>query len=376
MTLKPGISFNFLSVSTPLILGIISSNNIISYFSPFWIFSKAAKPLSTLSVSIPYESSNLSATFKLILLSSTSNTFLLWVITFSPNSSVSSNLIVGLFTTLWSILIVNLEPLPKTLCTTIFPFISSTNFLVIAKPNPVPSIVTFSSKSSRSNLLNNLSIFSFFIPIPVSSTDIINLQTLFLITPLILNSIHPSLVYLIALVKIFTQICLIRLTSPYKTLGIDGSKLVLNSIGLSPSLPIDKATNSSHIFEKTYSVFTISNLFASILEISKIPLTISSKLSEAITISLTSSLAESGTVSSSSNRLLNPTIAFKGVLISWDILDKKSVLASLAFSAVSLAIFSCSITLTSGFSIVIDIITTTIDKQKLINKIDGKSIWT
>ena len=154
------------------------------------------------------------------------------------------------------------------------------------------------------------------IPIPVSSTDIINLQTLFLITPLILNSIHPSLVYLIALVKIFTQICLIRLTSPYKTFGIDGSKLVLNSIGLSPSLPIDKATNSSHIFEKTYSVLTISNLFASIFEISKIPLTISSKLSADITISLTSSLAESGTVLSSSNRLLKPTIAFRGVLIS------------------------------------------------------------
>ena len=259
---------------------------------------------------------------------------------------------VGFLTIRWSILTVNFEPLPKTLWTTIFPFISSTSFLVIASPKPVPSIVTLSSKSRRSNLLNNLSIFSFLIPIPVSSTDIINLQTLFFITPLILNSIHPSLVYLIALVKIFTHICLILLTSPYKTFGIDGSMFVLNSIGLSPSLPLDKVISSSHNFLKLYSVFTISNLLASILEISNIPFTISSKLSADMTISLTSSLAQSGTVLSSSNRLEKPTIAFSGVLISCDIFDKKSVLASFAFSAVSRAILSCSIIFISGSSIV------------------------
>ena len=47
-----------------------------------------------------------------------------------------------------------------------------------------------------------------------------------------------------------------------------------------------------------------------------------------------------------------PTIAFKGVLISWDILDKKSVLAWLALSASSLAFCKASTIFISGFSIV------------------------
>ena len=247
---------------------------------------------------------------------------------------------------------VNLDPFPNTLWTTILPCIKSTNFLVIARPKPVPSIVTFSSKSNLSNLLNNLSIFFSFIPIPVSSTDIIKRHILSFITELILNSIHPSLVYLIALVNIFTHICLIRPASPYNTAGIVESKLVLNSIGFSPSLPWHKDTNSSRIFLVLYSLLTISNLLASIFEISKMPLTISSKLSEAITISRTPSLALSGISLSSKSKLLNPTIAFNGVLISWDIFDKKSVFAALALSACSLAILSCSIILISGFSIV------------------------
>ena len=63
---------------------------------------------------------------------------------------------------------------------------------------------------------------------PVSSTDIIRRHILSFFTTLILNSIQPSLVYLMALVKMFTQICLILLASPYNTGGKSGAKLVLN----------------------------------------------------------------------------------------------------------------------------------------------------
>ena len=86
----------------------------------------------------------------------------------------------------------------------------------------------------------------------------------------------------------------------------------------------------------------MSNLSLSILLISSILPTISRSVLEALIISSVSSLTCFGT--SFSNDAISsdkPTIAFKGVLISCDILDKKSDLALLAFSAKSLA-FSTS----------------------------------
>ena len=144
----------------------------------------------------------------------------------------------------------------------------------------------------------------------------INLHTPFLTILFIVNVILPFFVYLTALVKIFTHICFNLDASPYNTDGIVSSNLVISSIGLSPSLPFVNDTNSLITLLTSYSVLTISSLPASIFDMSKIPLTISSKLSEAITISLTSSLALSGKFLSSKSKLLNPTIAFKGVLIS------------------------------------------------------------
>ena len=87
------------------------------------------------------------------------------------------------------------------------------------------------------------------------------------------------------------------------------------------------------------------------MEISKIPLTISNKVLEALTISLAFSFASSK-LSALIIHSEKPTIAFSGVRISCDILDKKSDLARLAFSAVSLAKFKEFIIFTSGFSIV------------------------
>ena len=90
--------------------------------------------------------------------------------------------------------------------------------------------------------------------------------------------------------------------------------------------------------------------------------TISSKVFEALTISLRSSCISFGQLPRSLISLDNPTIAFKGVLISWDILDKKSDLARLAFSASFLASSNWFIIFKSGFSIVKYITITIIEK--------------
>jgi len=161
--------------------------------------------------------------------------------------------------------------------------------------------------------------------------------------------------------------------SPYSTRGIAGSIFILNSRPLSPIRALVKATNSSNIDFISYSLLIISSLLASILEISKIPLTISSKLLEAIIISLTFSCAEAG-ISSSFKLSEKPTIALSGVLISWDILDKNSDLAWLAFSAASLANETCSNILTSGFSIVKYIIIVINEIVTDMNKISGLKI--
>ena len=49
----------------------------------------------------------------------------------------------------------------------------------MASPSPVPSVVVFFSTSNRSNLVNNLLMFSAFIPLPVSFTLMINFEILF-----------------------------------------------------------------------------------------------------------------------------------------------------------------------------------------------------
>ena len=55
----------------------------------------------------------------------------------------------------------------------------STNDFVIASPNPVPSVVVFFSISNLSNFVNNLLIFSAFIPRPVSLQLIIKFVLFF-----------------------------------------------------------------------------------------------------------------------------------------------------------------------------------------------------
>ena len=241
---------------------------------------------------------------------------------------------------------------------------------MIARPSPVPSIVISSSTPSLSNLLNNLSILSSFIPIPVSSTLNINLIASPFIMLLMVNVILPSSVYFAAFVSRFSITCFTLPLSPYKYSGIDSSFFTINSIGLSPILDFVNAASSSIILLKLYGVLIISSLSASIFDISNIPFTISNRLSLAISMSLTSSFISLGTFSLDSVSL-NPTIAFNGVLISCDMLDKKSVFALLAFSARSFAKFNSLINFTSGFSIVKYIITHTNVSSAVKTKIPG-----
>ena len=70
---------------------------------------------------------------------------------------------------------------------------------------------------------------------------------------------------------------------------------------------------------------TLLEIVNGILDISNIPLTISNNVFTAVITSFEFSLASSNVLASNMHSL-KPTIAFNGVLISCDILDKKSVL--------------------------------------------------
>ena len=103
--------------------------------------------------------------------------------------------------------------------------------------------------------------------------------------------------------------------------------------------------------------------------------TISSNVLEALTISPKSSCMSLGQLPRSLISLERPTIAFKGVLISWDILDRKSDLALFAFSASFLASSNWLTIFKSGFSMVKYIITQIKVSTYVIIKISGCDDW-
>ena len=143
---------------------------------------------------------------------------------------------------------VNLDPSPYVESTTILPPIISTNDLVIASPSPVPSIVVFLSSSNLLNLVNKVSICSFFIPLPVSLTVIVSLDISFSFIQVTLKSIYPFSVYLTALDSKLVIICFTLPLSPYKVSGKSIAKSLLSSISFSPilvSAKVTKLLNSS-----------------------------------------------------------------------------------------------------------------------------------
>ena len=120
--------------------------------------------------------------------------------------------------------------------TLILPPIISTNFLVIARPSPVPSVVVFRSIPSLSNFVNNFVISSSLIPRPVSCTAIIKLHISLLFIHLTDSLTTPSSVYLIELESKLLTICFTWVLSPNNSYGRSGAISNLKSIGLSPIL--------------------------------------------------------------------------------------------------------------------------------------------
>ena len=133
---------------------------------------------------------------------------------------------------------INIEPVPNCDCTFIEPPIISTIALVIARPRPVPSAVVFFSTSNLSNLVNNLFIYSAFIPLPVSLQVIIIFEMFFCksFIHFTFKFISPASVYLIAFVSKLLTISLTLPLSPINSKGISSAISSLKSICLSPIL--------------------------------------------------------------------------------------------------------------------------------------------
>ena len=171
---RRSISRIFFADSIPFKTGILISIKMASY-QPGTVFSKddtPSAPFTAVSHRIPVCSSSITAISLLISLSSTSSTLLL-----RRESSLSvslcrvspsfltfcflSEIFIGIFT-------VKTVPLPGSLSALMVPFSSSTSFLLIESPSPVPSNIRLPPKSCCSKGSNILAINSSDIPIPVS----------------------------------------------------------------------------------------------------------------------------------------------------------------------------------------------------------------
>ena len=153
----------------------------------------------------------------------------------------------------------------------------------------------------------------------------------------------PFSVYLTALVRMFVATCLSLISSPYKRCGILGSTFTTSSRFLSSARFLIMLTRSLRIDATSYSTGTISIFPASILEKSRISLIMPSRELPALLMASAYSKILSSVLSL---RIISsiPSTAFIGVLISWDILDKKALFASLAAWASSTASTSSPVT--------------------------------
>ena len=191
-------------------------------------------------------------------------------------------------------------------------------------PRPVPSIFLLRFSSILRKVSYNLSMSFSLIPIPVSSTEIINLINSFSIARhWILNLTLPLCVYFIALVRRFDSTCLIRTSSPYNLFGISSAISSLSSSPISFIFTKLIFTKSLIKLLNSYSPGMISIFPDSIFEKSKILLTRKSN------VLLASLILEAYSISVGSSYSLNiisfiPNTTLIGVLISWDILATNS----------------------------------------------------
>ena len=160
-------SLSNFTVSIPFNLSIFQSIKAISNLS-FCSISIASSPVFA---TFTFNPNDFSRCFKIscqLMVSSTTNAFL------------SLNIVIFLSCCCFltsSISNIKLLPLPYSLSTHIFPFISSTNFLDITRPSPVPPYFLVVLPSACENDLKSLACCSLVSPIPVSFTS--NLTLLF-----------------------------------------------------------------------------------------------------------------------------------------------------------------------------------------------------
>ena len=230
-------------------------------------------------------------------------------------------------------------PFPNSLVTSIVPPIISTNLFVIAIPRPVPSVL--STRLSRS-LLNAVKIwarYSGFMPIPVSVIEkrkrAVPSTACFSQTSM--ETVPLTGVNLYALDKILIKICLKRRASLKNCSCTTDRRRMEKCCSFSPNCGCIMATTFSSTSGKDMesSLRTISPL--SILDISSTSLIRLSRCCPDKPIFLKQSFTFAGSSKWASAISFMPSTAFKGVLISWLILERKSDFARFASSAVSRA---------------------------------------
>ena len=123
------------------------------------------------------------------------------------------------------------------------PPMSSSSRRVMASPSPVPSTATFCFISILSNLPKSFPISSSFMPMPVSLTTNVRSNIFPVSYPSLLpaetdSETEPCFVYFTALFRTFVNICLTRISSPYRPSGSISSTSTLYSIPFSRALNI------------------------------------------------------------------------------------------------------------------------------------------
>jgi len=226
------------------------------------------------------------------------------------------------------------EPLPGMLSTDICPFWASTSFLHMASPSPEPPKSLVISDRSCVKLSNIISLFSLEIPIPVSLTwnwrkhwSSVSFSSS---TP---RMISPSFVNFTALLMRLDRIWLSLTLSPLTISGIPtmGSSLRVFSFSLALALKTLRVSSSicpGFISSSSRTSFSDSSLLKS-----RISFIRESKVSPEYFRALRySSWSGLGSISSKSCDI--PITAFRGVLISWLMVDRNCCFAIAASSAI------------------------------------------
>ena len=189
---------------------------------------------------------------------------------------------------------------------------------------------------------NSLALSSSLIPCPLSCTDIYSDTSLSVLAAILIVSLtYPSSVNFTALLRRLIRICRILNESPYSIFGRSASISNTRSTFFSERRERNIIPKSLNMDIGSYSPSKSSIFPDSIFDKSRISLIIPRRALPEFLIFTRYSISCFGRFSLRRMSVI-PTIAFIGVLISWDILDRKALLAILARSACSFNPFMIS----------------------------------